>query len=278
MIFYQISFGPYRKDKYDEAVELIDEYLSAIIRNGQIDQHYNVVPWQGQIVAYINALGLRADRSRFYSEYGRKCLKKIHQYFGQMPIWTRNEDFPPKKLATWKNASFLYLFTHLFDHESSLCLGDDGCPLPYFRLPITDQEKDNIYCWTGKYQELDTIWIGSGELEIPAYRLLADPDSSLSIEGRECCAIIEKATGVPTYYYLMRYFGREYAEEKKRRCPCCGKSWLVKYPEKEIQEKPFWKFDFQCKKCRLVSHFATDVNLRYAKIGEPRTRVARSTG
>jgi predicted nucleic acid-binding Zn ribbon protein len=103
-----------------------------------------------------------------------------------------------------------------------------------------------------------------------AYRVLAEPDSPCSKWGRELCLAIEKATGVPTYYYLMRYFGREYAEEKRRRCPCCGKSWHIKRPEKEGGYE-FWEFDFMCKKCRLVSNCACgDVNLRYAKIGEPR--------
>ena len=270
MIFYKITFGKCDKDKREEAEDLICEYLAALIHNGQIDINYDVVPWQGQMVAYVNALGLRADRHRFHSEWGRKRLKAIQKYFGQTPVWTCNEDDPPKKLATWKNASFLYLATGLLDYCTSLGIGDDGCPLPYFRLPLTDAEKDDIYCWTAEYRELDAIWIGSGDLEMPAYRLLAEPDSSLSSEGRACCAATEKATGVPTYYYLTRYFGRKDSEEKKRRCPGCGGEWFVEQPEGNTQ---FWHFDFQCKKCRLVSRLACregDVNLRYAKIGEPR--------
>lgn len=65
MIFYQISFGPYVKEQYDEAENLIDEYLSALIRNGQIDRNCDIVhlgmakswpmstPWDSKRIAVL---------------------------------------------------------------------------------------------------------------------------------------------------------------------------------------------------------------------------------
>ncbi len=271
MIFTQISFGPHAKSQYDDAEFLIHSYLGSLLHNGQIGRHYEIVPWQGQVVAYVNALGLGADRLRSHSCWGKEELKKIEAFFGRSPLWAANEDFPPKYKATWKNAPFLYLMTHFCDDESPLCRGDRNDVIPLFRVPITDQERDNAFYWLTTYRELDNIWIGSRELEMQAYRVLADPDSELSKTGRELCQAIEKATGVPTYYYLMRYHGREFAEEKKRRCPGCGKPWAVKQPKSEDDsKKTFREFDFQCEKCRLVSHCAPDINLRYAKIGEPK--------
>ena len=278
MIFYQISFGPYRKDKYDEAEDLILDYLASLYRNGQIHENYDVIPWNGEIVAYANALGYDANLLKHHSHWGREKLHHLNSFFGQKPEWRCNEDCPGKYKTNWKDAPYLYFVVECLDWRPPLARGDNGMIIPLYRVPITDEERDLLCGWVWRYKSFDGVWIGCGELEMQAYRVLADPESECSKWGREHCQAIEKATGVPTYYYLMRYFGREYAEEKKRRCPCCGKSWLVKYPVEEVQEKPFWKFDFQCKKCRLVSHFATDVNLRYAKIGEPRTRAARSTG
>ena len=275
MIFYQISFGPYSKNNYEEAKELVEGYLSALVQNGQIDENYSIVPRQEQIVAYIDALGLKANHLPFHSEMGKENLKLIGELFGRTPVWTCNEDFPPKKNVSWKNASFLCCVTSMFDRESPIWRGDKGLIIPYFTLPITDQDKETIYFWTSRYRDHDRIWLDSHDLSMPAYRLLAEPDSSLSIEGRRCCSVIEKATGIPTYYYLTRYYGREVAEEKQRRCPGCGKPWLAEHPEKKFGDVfgevlTFWKFDFMCKKCRLVSHGAPNVNLRYAKIGEPR--------
>jgi len=277
MIFYQITFGLYNKKTYEAAKELIEDYLSMLKSRGQIDKHYNIVPWQGQVVAYVSALGLTADRQKSHCESGKERLKKVLEFFGQMPVWTCNEDFPTKKNATWKNAPFLSFFAHSFDYESPVCRGDNGLVIPYFTLPIADMERESIYRWANQYRDFYDVWLNSGELEIQSYRLLAEPDSSLSVEGRECSAVIEKTTGVPTYYYLMRYYGREEAEEKARRCPGCGKPWFVKRPEKQIDEhKPFWDFDFMCKRCRLVSHCACRHSLypqpRYAKIGEPRKK------
>jgi predicted nucleic acid-binding Zn ribbon protein len=151
--------------------------------------------------------------------------------------------------------------------------------IPNFTLPITDIERENIYCWTRAYRDFSNVWLNTGELEMPAYLLLAEPDSSLSIRGRKCCSVIEKATGVPTYYFLIRYYGRDEAGERERRCPGCGKPWFVQRPNKQISmlnpvlednRGPWWEFDFMCKKCRLVSHGCDCLDLRHAKIGEPR--------
>jgi len=270
MIFYQISFGPYIKDKYEETNNLIEDYLSSLYLNGQIHEEYSIMPWNGEIVAYVNAQEFDANRLKYHSHWGKEKLQRINHFLGQKPIWRCNEDFPTKHKTNWKDAPFLYFVTNYCESRTPLVRGDTAMSIPLYRVPITDLERNDICSWLWRYKSLDNVWMGSSELEIEAYRVLAEPDSECSKNGRECCLAIEKATGIPTYYYLRRFFGREYAEEKERRCPGCGKSWFVKRPEKEIKDKPFWKFDFQCKKCRLVSNCAIDLSIRYAKIGEPR--------
>jgi predicted nucleic acid-binding Zn ribbon protein len=52
----------------------------------------------------------------------------------------------------------------------------------------------------------------------------------------------------------VRYFGRSDRAERTRRCPSCGKAWLRKEPLHRI-------FDFQCRRCRLLSNVAFDVRL-----------------
>lgn len=276
MIFYQISFGPYCKGKYyDEAENLIHEYLSSLLHNGQIAGHYTIVPWNGEVVAYVNAQGCDANLLKYHSQWGKDDFHKINEFFGQVPVWKCNEDFLSKRKTNWKNAPFLYFTTDFFESDllSLLARGDTADLISLYRVPIPDQAREDAYFWQAKYRSLYKVWLDSGDLEMQVYRLLAEPDSKCSKCGRELCLAIEKATNVPTYYYLMRYHGREYADEKKRLCPGCGKSWFVKRPEKkEDAHTPFWEFDFQCKKCRLVSHIACDVNLRYAKIGEPKTK------
>jgi predicted nucleic acid-binding Zn ribbon protein len=266
MIFYRILFGSYCKHNFDDAEETVDNYLAALAGNGQINKDYTIVSWQKQVTAYIKAVGLEADQLKSHSAYGKERLKEVENFFKRKPTWYYNEDFPPKQKAVWKNASFLYLFTPSYLPGTPLYRGDNNDAIPLYRVPITDSERESIYLWQQYYRDCDNIWTKNGKLEINAYRMLADPKSELSRRGRELCLAIEKATKTPTYYYLMRFFGRKHKDEAQRKCPGCGNSWKVEHAHPQIR---FCDFYFQCSHCRLVSHLANGtVNSRYAKIGE----------
>jgi predicted nucleic acid-binding Zn ribbon protein len=77
------------------------------------------------------------------------------------------------------------------------------------------------------------------------YNQMAELKSDLTKLGREICAVLEKKTDVPVYYYLHRYYGVSAKAESKRRCPDCKGEWLLK--------EPIGIYDFCCKKCRLFS-------------------------
>ena len=133
-------------------------------------------------------------------------------------------------------------------------------------LPVAFEHKEQLYFWQRSYYHHDNIWLGSGALEIGAYRQLADPASELAEHGRDLCREIETATGVPTFYYLMRYWGRLKGEEQ-RLCPGCGTAWRTE----RSREWPgrFWQFDFNCDRCRLVSHLGVSTDGgRHTRIGE----------
>ncbi len=95
---------------------------------------------------------------------------------------------------------------------------------------------------------------------------MVEPNSGLTKKGKELCEIIEKKTGIPTYYFLNRYWGR-LKNEESRLCPECGNEWRV---EKDIASREsFSNFVFQCKPCRLVSKEADSFeDERHARIGE----------
>jgi predicted nucleic acid-binding Zn ribbon protein len=269
MIFYRVSFGYYNKNDLENATTMVDKYLNALAGNGQIDKSYTIVPWQKQVIAYINAIGLEADMLKSHSAYGRELLRNVEKFFKRSPVWSCNEDFPPKQKAVWKNASFLYLYVPCYQQGTPLYRGDNNDAIPLYRVPITDKEREKVHFWQQYYHECNNIWQEDSKLTIDAYRMLADPESELSKQGRELCLVIEKATGIPTYYYLTRFFGRKHEEEIQRKCPCCGNSWAVKQPQQTSKSELFCHFYFQCQPCRLVSHLANgNINLRYAKIGE----------
>ena len=100
------------------------------------------------------------------------------------------------------------------------------------------------------------------------YKQLANPNSELSEQGRNICFTIEKTTQIPTYYYLIRYWGRK--NEADRKCPGCGGKWFI---PSDINEPKFHQFEFMCSKCKLVSHIPSSCdNERYARIGEYKKR------
>jgi predicted nucleic acid-binding Zn ribbon protein len=104
-----------------------------------------------------------------------------------------------------------------------------------------------------QYKRYDHLQLDCGPLEVEAYRQLADPASVLGIAGRELAREVERATKLPTYYYLLRYWG--WADrEGERRCPDCGGPW--KNQGARSPSGLGW-FDFRCEQCRLVSHVAT---------------------
>ena len=275
MILHKVNFGPCSKNKRREAEYLVEQYLSSLLHNGQICDGHLIGTSQGSLIAYLHLAGAAGRSLKHHSKYGRDHLAKITEYFGQSPRWVRLDDDAPRTDATWKDAPFLYVFTHMFDWESPLRRGDNGLAVPLYLLPGKHEDREEIYFWQSSYHDHDSIWIGTGALEIPAYKQLADPASELSQNGIDICKMVEKATKVPTYYYLMRYWGRR-KDEEDRACPGCGRAWRTKHASNRSDQFRFWHFEFQCHPCRLVSHLAdADEDERHAFVGEYKKKSRR---
>ncbi len=262
-ILVKIQFGKPLRGEKDRSEDVIDSYLASLQRNGQIFQTSLIKKSGTPLEAYILIPRPNALDKKFSSPWVKKEMLEVIKTFGQEPQFAFLDHSEQKRYSSWKSAPSLYLFMTMF-HEGSPVRSTNFSPaIPLYLLPIPVKTRDDITRWVEGYQDHDSLWIGSRALEIPAYKQLADPESELSLEGREYCREIEKATGKPTFFFLMRYYGRRKGEEK-RLCPSCGKSWAVK---KSVgpKERPF---EFLCKKCRLVSWVAVDENERYAHIGE----------
>jgi len=269
MILNKVIFGPVPPRKRQEAEDAVENYISVLLHNGQAVGEYFHVLQNGELCAYVNLAGVNALSPRYQSTYTADRLNKIRVLFNQEPKWTTADDEVPARDTTWTNAPFLCLYTHMFDWESPLRRGDNGKPIPLYRLPGSHEDHEAIYFWQRTYRDYDAIWLRCGHLEIPVYRELALPGSELSQNGCDICKKVESVTGVPTYYFLMRYWGRKEGEER-RRCPSCGCAWRTKQPAR--QPNSFYDFAFLCRKCRLVSHMADSCDEpRHASIGEWQT-------
>ncbi len=267
MILYKIQFGSPKNSEREEAKELIEYYISALLHNGQACGEYFTVLQSNKLCAYVIMQSIKANAKNNHCQYGIKWLIKVEEFFGVSPTWELIDDDVPKQKIKWDKAPFLYLYTNLNEWVSPICRGDTGEQIPVYLLPGEHEDREKINFWQRSYQSHDSIWMGCGELEIATYKQLATPFSGLAEDGREICAYIEKITGIPTYYYLMRYWGRR-TNEERRKCPGCGNKWHIE-SKSELDPPPFFEFDFMCEKCRLVSHISSsDDDERHAVIGE----------
>lgn len=147
-------------------------------------------------------------------------------------------------------SSWLILFTTYLALQPAVKCGDCFQSIPLYRLPrFASGEYYEIICWESDYQACDLLQMNCRSGERFGNRQMSDFNSKLSAQGREVCAEIERLTGKPTYYYLFRYYGRNEAQEKARKCPDCGGDWLLAEPLHRI-------FDFKCERSRLLSNIA----------------------
>lgn len=268
MYLARILFGAKSgsKKRHGEMEDAIDEYLASSCKNGQIYGDYFCSCSNGYLIAFVHVARPNSLAKQHHSEWSASSLQTVVELFGQNPEWSILEDNVPKRFAPWERSKSFYLFTNAFDCTSPIRCADTGLPIPLYLLPITPQLREELYFWSLATIEHDKICLGCGELEIPAYKQLANPTSELSTTGRELCDEVTQATKKPTFYYLQRYWGRN-SGEAKRLCPTCGSKWHTSVGSDDKQ--PFHHFHFRCKKCHLVSHRAVSYDdERHARIGE----------
>jgi predicted nucleic acid-binding Zn ribbon protein len=262
MILTQINFGNGRPLGKSELENTAENYIASLFHCGQLCGEYFLTWINGQLIWHTLMAGLGANKMRFHSDYGKSYLKKVIKAFRRAPVWTIQDDEVPTRNPSWK-APNLYLFTHAFDWKPPLGRGDTGQRIPVFLLPLTSQRKNELVSWQAEHIVHDRLWLNSGSLELAAYKELVEPNSRLSASGRELCAEIERATKVPTYYFLLRAYAPGQGEDD-RPCPGCGKLWHTPQP----QGVPFHQWPFRYETCRLVSTVGASIDKRLAKLGQ----------
>ncbi len=252
-------------------------YLGLLYKHGQMYGE-PLLGWvRNRLQITLELAGPDAHLKRSHSKWGLEELAKLRAVCKTAPRWKRIACTAVRRrpVLDWRKETALYLLTGCIEDASPVRAGSTGRHIPPYLLPLSDRELECLCGWASYYRAHDDIWIGSADLEIPAYKQLADPHSELSKDGRTVRQSIERATGLPTYYYLNRYFGRQdKRREDNRRCPGCGRRWRRK--RKAAEFHGLGGFDFRCDHCRLISDAASDVSdERHAPIGECRPRSRR---
>ncbi|MGD8451338.1 MAG: DUF2310 family Zn-ribbon-containing protein [Phycisphaerae bacterium] len=246
-----------RKADPEEVRWAIDELLFSLRRNGQlIEQDAPVVEIRGGWRWYVSLPDADSLHPKHRSKRVRdaiRALRKAGVEWRSTRVLGPDPESDP--VCTCRKPPALILSTDFLSCETPLRCGGCGGVVPLYRIPPTSEygNFEDLRFWAYHYRDLDSIWIASGAGERLAYRQLSEPHSELAEEGRDVCRLIEANTGVPTYYDLMRYYGRSRRAELQRRCPDCGGAW-------KLDEQWLDRYDFRCEKCRLVSNIASDLD------------------
>ncbi len=266
MNFATIDFVPKSSSssKGEELKDVVGWFGSCLWKNGQIADDYQVAWCDGTLRLAVLAHGRKALQEKHLTAFGRDAMMKALEFVKETPRWVVHPTGRREAARTFVGAPSLYIETYYMDDSNRVVWrGDTHDMIPTYLLPLQEGEREWLSGWGNEYRQLDAIWLASGHLETTAYRQLAEVSSELNRTGRGLAALIEQATGIPTYLSLKRYYA--FAEgEDKRRCPDCGKNWSNnprKLPGPLL-------YEFRCRECHLISWDASAVESeRLARIG-----------
>ncbi|HMF87674.1 MAG TPA: DUF2310 family Zn-ribbon-containing protein [Gemmatimonadaceae bacterium] len=253
----QLFFRARNARNHEEVLDKVWSYLAALLHNGQIvGDHIPIAKVRAGYLVTASLPEPAALADRFANAWVRKRLRDLKSVGVARPKVTRlGTDPDGASPCTCTRRPFLLLFTTFMTVSSPVRCGRCFRPIALYRMPVTYEEGKNhqdMLQWQDTYKAIDWLFIGSGAGEKWAHDQLSRVDSALSVDGRELARELEKKARVPVYYYLNKYFGRSDRAERKRKCPSCGRAWLREEPLHLI-------FDFQCRRCRLLSNVAFDV-------------------
>lgn len=239
----------------ESQMEVIDLLLGAWRMNGQIlgDQFPTARIELGYRV-YVTTLECDSISIDNQNKYVEKYTEALADVGLSKPEVTIVGDEPQSRGAcTCLTTDFYILYTTYVTLETPVRCGHCFNPVPLYRTPKTyDDEYYDIVCWQSDYQSCDSLQMNCTIGERFAINQMSKLESPLTRIGLEICESILSRTGIPVYYYLYAWNGKNYEIEASRKCPKCRGAWVQTEPLHEI-------FDFKCDECKLLSNIAWNV-------------------
>lgn len=152
-----------------------------------------------------------------------------------------------------KRSSFYILQGFQSFFWSAVRCGDTLDQIPLYKIPYTSNHRnhDDIKFWGYHYRSIYDLWFTSYN-DHWTLNQLQNHKSPLNQQGISCSRQMEAVTLVPTYYFLWNNRAWGQKKDKARKCPVCGKDWL-------IENTTFNNFyAFKCDDCRLVSELSSN--------------------
>jgi predicted nucleic acid-binding Zn ribbon protein len=240
----------------DRALEALQGYIGALWRNGQLlGSQTPIAHTRAGYSVFANLPAADSLDRRHANRHVRRYLRALAGIGFKAPkvqrLGSDPEGIPPCRC---RRRPFLILFTTFLHEDSPVRCGACFHPIPLYVFPATGDGGDHHYIlrWQSTYQATDWLWIGSGAGERFGHDQMARHDSPLSKDGCDEAKTLALKARRPVYYYLSKSLARSYRQERARKCPSCGRRWLLDKPLHDI-------FDFKCDSCRLLSNIAWDV-------------------
>lgn len=260
----QIKFGLVSEDNYNtDSIDEITFFIGCLRREGHVFGEEVLGVIEGEIICSVYCYEEFEMIKACESEHSKNELKKIVETFQQEPricFGNRRKEisFAQKTFKT------LLLYTHFLDNSTPIVNPHTGIAIPMYKLKIDYKTKEGLLHWQDKYKAIDRLFmLGTGKNEIKNYKEIADPFSEFNQETAKMAADLEEETGIPTYYYLHRYYSFG-PSEANLPCPICKKPWT-----KSSKFRVKLKFiDWICHNCRVMSCLGvSEEGKRKASIG-----------
>ena len=254
MFAVELKFESKTRGARDAKIDAITYLAGALVHNGNLLEDFLVGGKLNQWLVYGIAPARDAFDKANWNEFVRQKIASLAtasvklrpiRFLGAVP-----ETASDCRCARTRG---FFLFTTFLHKEPPVwCIHCNGI-VPLYRLPRpTTGAHSGLLSWKRNYQACDTLQINCTVGVRFAERQMSDPSSELSRSGLAVCTEIQRLTGRPAYYYLFRADCRSPSAEMRRKCPGCGRAWLLKKPL-------HGKFDFRCDKCHLLSNIAWNI-------------------
>ncbi|MDB6134827.1 MAG: Zn-ribbon-containing protein [Verrucomicrobiales bacterium] len=251
MFTAKVSFSK-AGENLEAMAERVIELLAAWDKNGQIiGNSWPIADIGGALEAFVQLPAVDSLGAVHNNVWATRAVEALLPASYSVTVLGR--DPCRVGLCACPSRSAFVLFTHFLANglPPVRCL-DCFDPVALYTLPHPEGEEYlELLQWAADYSACDTLQMLSTTGERFGEQQLWRHDSSLSRHGRSLCSQLELLTGVPVYYYLHKCRSRSRASELQRRCPSCGSEWRL--------DPRLHLFDFQCRKCRLLSAIARDV-------------------
>lgn len=226
-------------EEYADVVYLLWDYLGTLYKNGQILKGYELIKKEQQYIAFVTVPENRALEEDRYNNNGIIALAKLEEVF-TITSETQGKNLSCSAACTCKEPSAYMLYSDFCLQESPVICWDCGKSVPLYTLPFLGDEKEHyqIVSWQQAYNSVDQLWMNCLEDRF-TYHQLTNPESRLSLEGREICRELEKKLNKPVYYYLY------HEKQPMTNCPVCGHQWEETGHKKVMT--------YKCEDCRLTT-------------------------